>query len=82
MSGGGDQLYVPAVLPLPLLEESISLPANGVVLEEAQPLPCLSEQEITNPGVGPVFRGTDPFLCILGDFLEEEYKVEGINAYY
>uniref|UniRef100_A0A8U7ML44 Spectrin repeat containing nuclear envelope protein 2 n=1 Tax=Corvus moneduloides TaxID=1196302 RepID=A0A8U7ML44_CORMO len=35
---------------------------NGVVLEEAQPLPCLSEQEITNPAVGPVFRGTDPFL--------------------
>lgn len=37
----GDQLHVPAVLPFPFLEESISLPAKGVVLEEAQPLPCL-----------------------------------------
>lgn len=35
---GGDQLHLPAVLPLPLLEESISLPGNRVVLEEAQPL--------------------------------------------
>lgn len=37
MSGGRDQLHVPAVLPFPLLEQSISLPANRVVLEEAQP---------------------------------------------
>lgn len=75
---GGRQLHVPAVLPLLLLEESNSLPSkkSGAGRGTATSLLVRAKGHKSS-------RGTlEQILYFAADFLEEEYKVEPINAYY
>lgn len=75
---GGRQLHVPAVLPLLLLEESNSLPANksGAGSGTATSLLVRAKGHKSSSGT------LEQILYFAADFLEEEYKVEPINAYY